>query len=79
MEKKNKGNGNKIILEDFNFTMDKFDRHSENKTKRLYWCCSSFALSKLIMDNGLEDSWGRKNPDSPDFTRFHRTFGMGPG
>ena len=40
-ESKNKGNENKIILEDFNFTMDKMDRDSENKTKILYWCCSS--------------------------------------
>ena len=36
MENKNKGNENKIILEDFNCTMDKTDRDGENKTKRLY-------------------------------------------
>ena len=36
MENKNKGNENKVILEDFNCTMDKTDRDGENKTKRLY-------------------------------------------
>ena len=54
-KKKKKGNENKIILEDFNCTMDKMDRNGENKTQKLYWCCSSYALSKLIVDNGLED------------------------
>ena len=41
MKNKNKGNENKIILEDFNFAMDKTERDSEKKTKRLFWCCSS--------------------------------------
>ena len=36
MENKNKGNKNKIILEEFNCTMDKMYRDGENKTKRLY-------------------------------------------
>ena len=53
MENKNKLNKNKIILEDFNCTMDKMGRDGENKTQRLYWRCSSYALSKLILDNGL--------------------------
>ena len=35
MKNKNKGNENKIILEDFNCTMDKMDRDGENKTKTL--------------------------------------------
>ena len=39
MKNKNKGNENKIILEDFNFAMDKIERDSEKKTKRLFWCC----------------------------------------
>ena len=68
MENKNKGNENKIILEDFNCTMDKINRDGENKTQRLYWCCSSYALSKLMVDNGLEDLWKRENPDSPEFS-----------
>ena len=55
MENKNKGNENKIILEDFNCTMDKMGRDGKKKTQRLYWCCCSYALSKLIVDNGLED------------------------
>ena len=59
---KNKGNENKIILEDFNCTMDKMDRDGENKTKILYLCCSSYVRSKPIVDNGLEDLWRRENP-----------------
>ena len=55
MENKNKGNENKIILDGFNCTMDKMDRDGENKTKRFYWCSSSYVLPKLIVDNGLED------------------------
>ena len=79
MENKNKGNENKIILEDFNCIMDKMDRDGENKTQRLYWCCSSYALSNLILDNGLEDLWRRENPDSAEFTRNDRSFGKDPG
>ena len=60
--KKNKGNENKIILEDFNCTMDKMDKKGENKTKILYLCCSSYVRSKPIVDNGLEDLWRRENP-----------------
>ena len=56
MENKKKNeNENKIILEDFHCTMDKMDRDGENKTQRLYWCCSSYVLEKLIVDNGIED------------------------
>ena len=39
MKNKNKGNESKIILEDFNFAMDKIERDSEKKTKRLFWYC----------------------------------------
>ena len=79
MENKNKRNENKIILGDFNFAMDKMDRDGENKTQRLYWCCSSYALSNLILDNGLEDLWRRENPDSPEFTCYDRSFTKDPG
>ena len=79
MENKNKGNENKIILEDFNCTMDKMGRDGEIKTQRLYWCCSRYALSKLIVDNGLEDLWRRENPDSPEFTCYDRSFAKDPG
>ena len=65
MQNKNEGNENKIMLGDLNCTMDKIDRDGENKTQRLYRCCSNYALSKLIVDNGLEDLWRRENSDSP--------------
>ena len=55
MENENKGNDNKIILEDFNCTIDKVDSDGQNKTHRLYWCYSSYVLSNLIVDNGLEN------------------------
>ena len=35
--------------------MDKIDWDGQNKIQRLYRFCSSYALSKLIVDNGLED------------------------
>ena len=76
---KNKGNENKTILGDFNCTMDIMDRDGEKKTKRLYWCYSSYALSKLIVDNGLEDLSRRENPDSSELTRYDRSFGKDPG
>ena len=79
MQNKNEGNENKIMLGDLNCTMDKIDRDGENKTQRLYRCCSNYALSKLIVDNGLEDLWRRENPDSPEFTRYDRSFGKDPG
>ena len=44
MEIKTEGNENKIILGDLNCTMDKIDRDGENKTQRLYRCCSDYAL-----------------------------------
>ena len=59
MANKNEGRENKIILEEFNCAMDKLDRDGENKTQRLYRCSSYYALSKLIVDNGLEDIWRR--------------------
>ena len=65
MENKNDGNKNKIILGDFNCTMDKMDRDGKNGTKRLYRQCSNYVLLKLIVDNGLEDLWRRENPHSP--------------
>ena len=79
MENKDKGNENKIILEDFNCTMDKMDRGGENKAQRPYWCCSSYALWKLIVDNEIEDLWRRENPGSPEFICYDRSFGKNPG
>ena len=45
------------MLGDLTCTMNKIDRDGENKTRRLYRCCSSYALYKFIVDNGLEDLW----------------------
>ena len=36
-------------------------------------------VSKLIVDNGLEDLWRREYPDSSDFTHYDRIFGKDPG
>ena len=76
METKNERDENKIILRDFNSTMDKVDRYGGNKTQRLYRCCSNYAL---IVDNGLEDLWRRQNPDSSELIRYDRSFGKDPG
>ena len=54
--------------------MDEIDRDSQNKKERLYRCCSKYALSKLIVDNGLEDLWRKGNPDSPEFIGYDRSF-----
>ena len=62
------------MLGDLNCTIDKIDRNGENKTQRLYRGCSSYAVSKVIMDNKLEDLWRRENPDSPEFTCYDRSF-----
>ena len=90
MQNKNVRNGNKIMLGDLNCTMDKIDKDGENKTKRIHRYFSNYALSKLIIDNGIEDLWRRENPDSPEFICYHRffakdqyrpsilTFGQGP-
>ena len=59
MKNKNKGIENKIILGDFNCTLDKMGRHGGNKAQRIYRCRSNYALLKLIVNNGLEDLWKR--------------------
>ena len=79
MQNENEGNEDKIMLGDLNCTMNKIDRDDENKTQRLCRCCSSYALSKLIMDNGFQDLWRRENPDSAEFTSYNRSFTTGPG
>ena len=61
MGNKNQGSENKIILRDFNCTMDKMDRGGTNKTQILHRCRSSYALSKLIMYNRLKDLSERMN------------------
>ena len=62
-----------------NCTMDKIVRVGENNTQRLYRCCSNYALSKLIVDNGLENLWRRENPDSPEFICYDNSFAKNPG
>ena len=73
MENKNVGNENKIILGDFHCTMNKMERDGRNKT--LYKCYFNYVLSKLIVDNGLEDLWRRENPDSSEFSHYNRSSG----
>ena len=53
MEDKIKGNENKIILREFNSAMNKMNGDDGNITRRIYRCCSNYALSKFIVDNGL--------------------------
>ena len=64
MGNKNERNKNKIILGDFNCTMDKMDRDGGSKIQRLYRCRFNYVLSKFIVDNGLKDLWNRENADS---------------
>ena len=59
MQNINQENENKIILGYLNCTMDKIGRDDENKTQRLYRCCFNYVVSKLIVDNELEDLWRR--------------------
>ena len=67
-ENKNKRNENKIILGYFSCTMDKMGRGGRNKRQRLYRCGSNYVVSNGILDNGVENLWGRENPDSSEFT-----------
>ena len=75
MKSKCEGNENKIILGEFNNTIDAVDRNGGNKTQRLYKYCSSYTLSKLTVDNGLEDLSKRENPDSSESTHYDRCSG----
>ena len=59
--------------------MNKINRDGENKTQRLYRCCSNYALPKLIVDNGLGNLWRREDPDTPEFTCYDRSFGKDLG
>ena len=48
------------------------DRDGGNKKQIIYRCLSNYALSKLIVDNGLEDLWRRENTDSSEFIYYYR-------
>ena len=71
MENQFKGNENKIIG-DFNCILDKMDGDEGNKTQKYCRYLSNFALSKLIMENRLEDLWRRENTDISEFTCYDR-------
>ena len=43
---------------------------------RLYRCRLNYALSNLIVDNGLEDLWRRENPDFSEFTHYEKSSGI---
>ena len=73
MEHKNEGNDNKMTLGEFNCTMHKVQGGGRDKT--LYKCHFNYALSKLIVDNGLEDLWRREDPDFSEFTCYNRSSG----
>ena len=62
------------MLGALNCTMDKSDRVGKNKAQRLYRCCSNYALSKLIVNNGPEDLLRKENSDSPEFICYDRSF-----
>ena len=54
-------NAKKKILCDDNCTMEKMDRNGGNKTHCLHRYCSNYFLSKLILDNWLEDLSRKEN------------------
>ena len=64
MENKSDRNENKILLEDFDCALDEMDKDDGNKTQRFYRCGSNYALSKLIVNNGLEGLRRREKSDS---------------
>ena len=63
-KRKKEGNGNKIMLADLNCT-NKIDRDGENKTQRLFSCCSNYALSKLRV------AWGSMEKGQSRFSWVH--------
>ena len=63
MENKNEANENKIML-------DQMERDGRNNT--LYRCPFNHALSKLIVDNKLEDLYRLEDPDLSEFNRYNR-------
>ena len=73
MKNKSEENENKVILEEFNCTMDKMDRDGGNKTQRFFRYGANYALSKLIVDNGLEDLCRRQNRNSSELTHYDRS------
>ena len=70
MDNKTQGNKSKILLGDFNCTIDKMDWDQRNKTQKIHRYHSNFALSKIIVDNGLEDLWRKESSDTSEFTYY---------
>ena len=75
LKNKSKLNNNKIILGDFNCSMNKMESNGGNRTQNLHRCGFNYAQSKFIVDNELEDLWRRENPNSSEFTCYDRSFG----
>ena len=71
MKNKSGGNGSKIILGDFNCSMDKMDRDGGKKRQKGYGCGSKYSHSKLISNNGLKDLWRRDNSDFSEFAHYY--------
>ena len=75
MENKSEGKRNKIILGDFNCTVDKIDRDGGNKTQRLCRYVCNCALPKIIVSNGIENLWRSENLDCSEFIHYNRSSG----
>ena len=73
MKNNNEGSESKIMLGNLNCIMSKMERNGRNKT--VYRFCFNYVLSKLIVNNGLEDLWRRETPDSSKLTRYRRSSG----
>ena len=72
MKNKNDGNEKKIMLGVLNCTMDKIGRDSENKTQKLYRCCSNYVLSHR--GEWACGSIEKGEPDSPGLICYDRSF-----
>ena len=55
--------------------MVKMERDGGKKTQRLHRDRSSYTLSKLIVDNSLENRCRREKSDSSKFNHFDRSSG----
>ena len=55
--------------------MNKMEKDGENERQRIHRCGSNYALSKLVLDNGLEDLWRRESPGFSEFTHYDRYLG----
>ena len=55
------------------------DRDEGNKTHKHDRCHFTFALSKPVLENGLEDLWRRENPDHPSSPATTDPLAQDPG